>query len=96
MKTTHTPTPWHIEYLPDCDNPPFLKDVENNFAPISGRDNDQAKANAAFIIKAANLHDRMIAVLRTLANFGGVPSGEESGYDFWKEVNECIDKSNKP
>jgi hypothetical protein len=65
-KPAPTPTPWHLEYLPDCDNPPMLLDSQNNPITLAGRTNQQGKINAAYIVKAVNAHEMLIEALELL------------------------------
>jgi hypothetical protein len=65
----HTPTPWHVHYLDDCDNPPILLDSNNELVPASGRNNAVAKANIAFTINAVNCHALLISALRIARDY---------------------------
>ena len=60
---SHTPTPWL--YL----NSPYVFDSERNCIAVVDTDNASEKrmeANAAFIVKAVNAHDELVAVLKGL------------------------------
>jgi hypothetical protein len=62
----HTPLPWHIVYRDDCDNPPELRDADGNYVPLSGRTNELAHRNAAFIVRACNSHDELLQAVKIL------------------------------
>lgn len=53
---THTPTPWNIKGG-------FLATEIEDVCKLSGTDPKQ-KANAAFIVKAVNLHDKLLAFVK--------------------------------
>jgi uncharacterized protein YhbP (UPF0306 family) len=58
---SHTATPWvHPDGLP------YVFDGKNNCIAITDTDNataDRMTANAAFIVKAVNAHDELVAAL---------------------------------
>jgi len=62
-KVKHTPTPWHIEKIngfqiacADETNPDYVAEVYN-------------EANAAFIVKACNMHDDLVELLEYFHGF---------------------------
>lgn len=74
-QTAHTPTPWHVATNPGGpgDQPAFpsvrdssgLKDGEDIICMPLG-DSDTVKANAAFIVRAVNAHDDLLAACQAL------------------------------
>lgn len=59
---THTPTPWHSEKheIGDTNNQRIANTWE------SGRTTDQSIANATFIVKAVNCHERLLNALKKM------------------------------
>lgn len=79
-ETKHTPLPWVLDHrfaggvLIHPDDNEFL-----TVAKVLGFDNDEAKANAAFIVRAVNAHDDLIAALERLLQIvppNSIPFGE--------------------
>jgi hypothetical protein len=71
---SHTPTPWQIEErdcggykLADADGE-FLSYLCQSRYPDDRKD-DEAEANAAFIVKACNAHDELVAALTAAADW---------------------------
>jgi hypothetical protein len=62
--TTHTPTPWYTE----LDRSIRADDGDGHVALLAGSDFNVAteEANAAFIVRACNAHDALVAALREL------------------------------
>ena len=56
----HTPTPWAV----DSDNR-FVVGPEGQsiFSGLALDDNNESEANAAFIVKACNCHERLVKLL---------------------------------
>jgi hypothetical protein len=70
MSAKHTPTPWHLtndEIRSECTRDRFVASCE--FIDFIKGDDDTAEnlANAAFIVRAANNHDALVEIARTMA-----------------------------
>ncbi len=69
----HTPTPWKV-FLAKNNGESLLGIGEDTGAGIVAyngtmwRDEAEAKANAAFIVKAVNHHDELVEMVRELSN----------------------------
>lgn len=72
MTTKHTPTPWSIHWLMGTGNYHWISRSSNEedrvclvetFAPTDGDMEAVGKANAAFIVRACNSHDELVAAL---------------------------------
>jgi hypothetical protein len=68
---THTPTPWVA--LPTAFNEgftisaqpsPVLRGFTKQIAFVGDKADEETKANAAFIVKAVNAHDELVAALK--------------------------------
>lgn len=75
-RASHTPTPWHFDELesrPDgcgyirCEADP----LEISHHGDMSRSREENLANAAFIVKAVNSHDALVAELRRLHEICG-------------------------
>jgi hypothetical protein len=66
METKHTPTPWKVNDCRDSgwmDNAIYIaKDSGENLARVY-KDYGNVEANAAFIVRAVNAHDELVAKL---------------------------------
>ena len=73
----HTPTPWHVVAgtLIKDELMPFDRD-ERDTALIATADGDptdvRAAANAAFIVRAVNSHEQLVAALRACLDADGI------------------------
>jgi hypothetical protein len=70
MSAQHSPTPWSIDsrqkYLVTCGKPHVDR---ARVASCASYDNgSRAEANAAFIVRAVNAHDELVAALRPFAS----------------------------
>lgn len=68
----HTPTPWRVGYTGRCiiKEVPGLSDSDDGYtvAVLTAHSllpNSEAKANAAFIVRACNSHDALVKALDT-------------------------------
>lgn len=59
--TKHTPTPWNVEGRGNAKARCFIEAGEFRIVECVTRDHD---ANAAFIVRACNAHDDLVAALR--------------------------------
>lgn len=69
MDAKHTPTPWHDSGLSDTLPGGFIearngKNICLYYAGPETAVGDQGKANAAFIVRACNAHEELVAALR--------------------------------
>lgn len=72
-ETKHTPTPWYkvqefanrwaIEYRKDGFVPLSLAKITITCCEVSGGKDEENSANAAFIVRACNSHDDLVAAL---------------------------------
>jgi signal transduction histidine kinase len=67
MTTKHTPTPWILD-----EERGKLMDADGEFVThisltryVDERRDPEAEANAAFIVRAVNAHEKLVAALRT-------------------------------
>lgn len=78
MTTKHTPTPWAVDFRTDRDivqlprggDPENANDLNNDSLAIAHTD-----ADAAFIVRAVNAHDALVAALRALVDARDRPHG---------------------
>jgi hypothetical protein len=66
MSSTHTPTPWFSDKGAVWDSQDLLRRLL--IAECIGDSRANAKADAAFIVRAVNVHDDLVAALREIAN----------------------------
>lgn len=75
-KPQHTPTPWRL--LAGTESIAVWSDKTGRYIMIPSpqtRDHDEQIANAAFIVRAVNSHDAMLAALKNLrANVADLPT----------------------
>lgn len=66
----HTPTPWSIDAYDEINGPNGKRLFVNGVASAltAGEFMDIGKANAAFIVKAVNSYDDLVAALRRIAS----------------------------
>ncbi|MDP2952895.1 MAG: hypothetical protein Q8O76_06235 [Chloroflexota bacterium] len=66
MTTEHTPTPWVVDAKPIMGNSgPAIRTVGRHIARMGWND-EEDKANAAFIVRAVNSHDGLLAAVKAL------------------------------
>jgi len=72
---THTKTPWEVchDGLSICEPDGHLLSTQ-----VEGLTEKEARANAAFIVRAANCHDELVAALQTLVD--ALPEDGEWGH----------------
>lgn len=81
-QTAHTPTPWLLEdgtLRAAGEETRLVADVA-----IYGRLSDEGKANAAFIVRACNSHNDLVAALRAIQEI----ENKEYGPD-WEEIEQA-------
>lgn len=65
---THTPTPWKVlGYTPYGEDYRITDDIGNDIAIVPHWDDEakiEARANAAFIVKAVNCHEELLEALK--------------------------------
>ena len=69
MNAQHTPEPWRIWRDADPKEPLQIIGMETDFVCTIAMENTNARANAAFIVKACNAHADLLAALRSLLPF---------------------------
>ena len=90
MKTTkHTPTPWKVH--PDVPNQIVTDGTEEFFvADLDTGDIDEDNANAAFIVRAVNSYEKLLAILKhaqsSLRTFRDVPLHEQG----WTSIDDDV------
>lgn len=81
-QSKHTPTPWRVDFLSDCHKRqrPYISNTDDrnhraiaeiNYAWQNGTDSGVQRideANAAFIVKAVNNHEKLIRMLEAVLN----------------------------
>jgi hypothetical protein len=79
MSTEHTPTPWIVDES-DQDFDQIISRTEEGLevlvADVYG-DIETSKANAAFIVRACNSHDALVAVGTRIAKYFDGTSGSD-------------------
>lgn len=78
METKNTPTPWGLHHgekysrvlmKPDSCTDDFIAEVTSDMTGIEYEDDDaNRKANAAFIVRACNAHDDVVAALSAIVS----------------------------
>lgn len=66
VKVTHTPTPWHVEVVKGDAINIYPENRNEGWIANCGQLNDRGmnELNAAFIVHAVNLHDKLIRALK--------------------------------
>jgi hypothetical protein len=76
MNKTHTPGPWGINIT--AGNRPLIDSGSYDIAVVSKQPGESAMhANAAFIVRACNAHDDLVAALEKIATG-------------WHWIGECV------
>lgn len=95
MKTqsaAHTPTPWHVGM-----NPGPIVYGQKGEQIANCRDmltNDECKENAAFIVRAVNAHDEMLAALKQMRKWALGEDTHDLAYHI-RTLEEAIDKATR-
>lgn len=77
MSAAHTPGPWYVSadgHIRDNANMEPIGTVDGRAAGADGDEyTDRGVANAAFIVRACNAHDELVAALRGIVDFADLP-----------------------
>lgn len=66
----HTPTPWSAEF--SGGRGAWIKGANSEWSALAcGDTDDSANHNAAFIVRAVNAHEELVAALKQIASQGG-------------------------
>lgn len=73
LRAAHSPLPWriypgHLDSIYSQDGEVLIVERGSDFNCLEGEstpDNDEARANAAFIVRACNAHYQMLEALKT-------------------------------
>jgi hypothetical protein len=93
--STHTPVPWvSNEFLvkaPDCYGRVICDtEVSINFQPKQYVSREESRANAAFIARACNSHEDLLAALKTIKSTATGPWSRGRGEADWLDLLETI------
>lgn len=89
METKHTPTPWYLGMQPATIFASSVNGIDPRICQTDGGANNtmkEAKANAAFIVRAVNSHDELVAAIQTVIDC----HNEGDFYDRGRKVHHLI------
>lgn len=83
-----SPLPWHV-------GPHYKSDVHSRDGDVCacvGLNTPRAIANAAFIVRAANCHDELLAVLKAIEEIGEIDGHGHRyrGFDYFSPIGKQL------